>query len=100
VRSKTEIGSFERFSEQLRSHLPTATLTPGHVSVTYKTLNGDLMQFAFPEGRKLNGTVVDLTATKLFDSPFLHAEVGSQMLTMTYKNKKLVLDFKKLTITE
>ncbi len=43
---------------------------------------------------------VDLSKTKLFEGPYLHAEVGSQKLTMTYKNKKRVLDFKTLTIRE
>ncbi len=100
VRSKDEIGSFEKFMKGLVSHVPSAILEPGAVSVKYQTLAGDRMEFSFPEGRVLNGKKVDLTATKLFDGPFLNADVGSQKLTMTYKNKKLVLDFVSLKITE
>ncbi len=100
VRSKSEIGSFEKFAAALRSHIPKATLKPGAVSVQYATLNKEKMYFAFPDIRKLNGKTVDLSKTKLFDSPFLHADVGSEMLTMTYKGQKLVLDFKKVTIVE
>ena len=100
VRSKSEIGSFEKFTVGLRTHIPKTTLNPGKVSVEYTTLNKDKMYFSFPNVRKLNGKQVDLSQTKLFDSPFLHADVGSEMLTMTYKKEKLVLDFKKVTITE
>jgi len=100
VRSKTEIGSFEKFTTALRTHIPKTTLDPGKVSVEYTSLNKDKMYFSFPDVRKLNGKQVDLSRTKLFDSPFLHADVGSQMLTMTYKKEKLVLDFKKVAITE
>ncbi len=100
VRSKDEIGSFERFRAELKKRIPKSTLAPGHVAVEYTTLGGDNMQFRFPEDRKLNGVAVDLSRTKLFDGPYLQADVGSQRLTMTYRNKKRVLDFKTLTISE
>jgi hypothetical protein len=58
------------------------------------------MHFAFPASRSLNGKDVDLTKTKLFEGPFLNAEVGSEQLVMTYKEKRMVLDFKTLTIIE
>jgi hypothetical protein len=94
VRSKDEIGSFEKFCSQLRTHVPKAVLNPGAVSVRYKTLNNETMEFAFPEKRVLNGKVVDLSKTRLFDGPFLSADVGSQKLTMSYKGSHRVLDFK------
>jgi hypothetical protein len=100
VRSKDEIGSFDRFKSELRSHVPKAILKPGSVSVRYSTLGGDKMDFAFPEKRALNGTPQDLSKTKLFDGPFLNAEVGSEKLTITYKTRKLVLDFKAVKIAE
>lgn len=100
ARSRAEIGSFEKFSAALRSHVPKPTLKPGAVSVEYTTLNKEKMSFAFPDGRRLNGKAVDLSRTKLFDGPFLHAEVGSEMLEITYQGRKLVLDFKKLKIIE
>ena len=100
VRSRREIGSFEKFTSEIRSHIPKATLRPGAVSVAYTTLDKASMTFAFPEKRRLNGSSVDLSTTKLFDGPFLHAETGSQKLTMTYKGMKRVLDFTKPTIIE
>jgi hypothetical protein len=100
VRSQAEIGSFENFQTKLRSHLPKTQMQPNVVSVDYTTLDGAKMYFAFPEVRQLNGKPVDLTKYKLFEGPFLNAEVGSEKLAMTYKGKRRVLDFKKLTIEE
>lgn len=100
VRSKDEIGSFDRFKSGLRLHVPKATLKPGSVSVRYGTLGGDKMDFAFPGKRTLNGKEIDLSKTRLFEGPFLNGEVGSEKLTITYKTRKLVLDFKAVKITE
>jgi hypothetical protein len=100
VRSKDEIGSFPQFRSALNSHTPTSVLQPGSVSVQYSTLGGDKMEFAFPDKRTLNASVIDLSKTKLFEGPFINAEVGSEKMTMTYKSKKLVLDFKAVKITE
>jgi hypothetical protein len=100
VRSKNEIGSFETFVNGLRKRIPGATLKPGAVSVDYRTLEGAHMKFSFPEGRALNGVNVDLTKTKLFDGPFLNAEVGSERLTITHGKQRRILDFKKLQISE
>jgi len=96
VRSRDEIGSFQNFCRELVKHIPRATLLPGHVSVTYQTLGNDRMEFSFPDQRRLNGAEIDLSACRLFEGPFLNADVGSQKLTITYKNQKMVLDFKKL----
>ncbi len=100
VRSRSEMGSFEKFQKRLRSHIPKATLAPGRVSVQYVALDGDRMSFSFPEGRILNGKSVDLKNYLLFDGPFLKAEVGSEQLTIQYKKLKRVLDFKSLKIIE
>jgi hypothetical protein len=100
VRSKSEIGSFDKFCAALRTRKPKAVLKPGAVSVEYTTAGNDRMTFGFPGSRSLNGTHVDITATPLFDGPYLHAEVGSQKLSITHGKEKLDLDFRKLTITE
>ncbi len=100
VRSESEVGSFEKFSAALRKHVPKATLVPGNVTVSYTALGGDRMTFGFPDRRTLNGVAVDLAKTRLFEGPFLNADVGSEKLVMTYKTRTRTLDFKNLTITE
>ena len=93
VRSRREAGSFEKFAKNLRSRKPVATLKPGSVSVTYTTLGNETMTFSYPDGRALNGKRVDITRTKLFDGPFLKAEVGSQKLEILHGGKRRLLDF-------
>ncbi|MGE5313496.1 MAG: hypothetical protein ACM3Q4_02240 [Acidobacteriota bacterium] len=100
VRSKQEAGSFEKFCAGLRATTPRVTLEPGKVSAEYKSMGNGTMYFAYPSTRKLNGKTVDVTKQKLFESPFTQAEVGSQMLTISYKNQKRILDFKNVTVTE
>lgn len=100
VRSKDEIGSFKKFQKKLISHIPMADMEPGSVSVNYKTIDNDKLEFTFPNRRVLNGKEIDLSKYKLFEGPFLNAEVGSQILNLTYKEMKMVLDFMKLEKTE
>ncbi len=100
VRSERESGSFEKFAASLRARIPKASLIPGKVSVEYTTPEKDRMAFAFPDSRRLNGKAVDITKTKLFEGPFLNAEVGSERLAITYKGAKRVLDFRLVRTTE
>ena len=100
VRSRGEIGSFGKFCDVLRGKKPRAVLKPGAVSVKYSSPGNGLLSFAFPDSRMLDGKRVDLSKTRLFDGPFLAAEVGSEMLTMKYRGKTRTLDFRSLTITE
>jgi hypothetical protein len=100
VRSRKEAGPFSSFCAKLESSVPAASLSDGVISVRYRTMAGDVMKATFGRPNELNGRVLRHGREKLFDSPFLSAEAGSQRLTMTYKNMKRVLDFKTLTVTE
>jgi len=84
----------------LKKQVPKAILKPGAVSVDYVNLDGNRMKFSFPDGRMLNGKKIDLSRYRLFEGPFVNAEVGSEKLSIKYKNLKRVLDFKALKILE
>jgi hypothetical protein len=100
VRTMGEYDDLLHFVTTLRNHIPESTISEGDVSATYRNLNGGLLNFSFPDKRFLNGSEVDLSDYKLFDGAFLQAEVGSQKLTMRYKEMKRVLNFKTLEITD
>ena len=100
VRSREEAGSFDRFCGALRARKPSAVLKPGAVSVRYASLGNGTLAFAFPDRRTLNGKAVDLSATPLFDGPFLKAATGSERLEIRHGKSARILDFKKLSITE
>ena len=57
------------------------------------------MTFVYPDSRTLNGQPVDLTTWKLFQGPFLNAEVGSERLVMTHGKQRRILDFRALRVT-
>jgi len=95
-----EDGTFADFSRAISKTKPAAVLVPGRVAVEYTTPDGRRMQFVYPDQRKLNGREVDYREFKLFDGPFLQAEVDSEKLTMTYGGKTRLYDFKTLTIKE
>ncbi len=100
VRSETEIGSFDNFIDVVGSLQPEAELQDHAVSLRYRNAEGHLMEFAFPDRRKLDNNPVDLSGYELFEGPHLNASVGSEMLTITYGNRKRTLDFKRLRIYE
>ena len=100
VRSKTEAGSFAEFKKCCLAHTPVFSPREGRVSVRYTSIDGDLLTFAFPDQRVLNGRLVDLSNTKLFDSPFLQSAVNSGILTMSFGGHSRTLNFRTLTISE
>jgi hypothetical protein len=50
------------------------------------------------ETLELNGAAVDLTAFRLFEGPFLNADVGGRKLTITYRGTRRVLDFANVSV--
>jgi len=92
VGSKKEDKSFEAFMKKCRQ-------TPewnADGTVRYRTPAGDVMQFSFNGPRKLNGRTMAFSEYKFFNSPYITSELGSRVITLNYKKKKLVLDFRGL----
>ena len=58
------------------------------------------MKFTFDGARIVNGQAVDFRSYKLFNGPFIHAEVGTGVITMTANGKVRTLDFTVPSITE
>ncbi|MCL4539716.1 MAG: hypothetical protein M1469_04530 [Bacteroidetes bacterium] len=99
ARDKSQVGSFDHFLSLLKNHKPSADLNPKHVAVTYRTLNGKEMHFVFPDVRELNGKKVNMMDYRYYKGPFLNSAYGSQVETITCKGMKMILNFKKLTIS-
>jgi hypothetical protein len=94
-----EFESFDAFKTKIRALKLSKKIEP-KPQVSFTTLNDDVMEFAFGDTPKLNGTPVDYESWKLFDGPFLHAEKGSRMLEMRYGPMHRLLDFNNLKIKE
>ena len=100
VGSAAEFPSFEAFMTALRNTRLTTSISRGTISVDFVTTDGDRMQFSYGGRRLLNGTPVEFAARKLYDSPFVTSDYGSGIVTLSYKNRKRVLDFPSATIRE
>lgn len=100
VRSKKEAGSFGSFCAKLATHIPQKLYVKGLMKVRYRTLRGELMSSVFGGPNELNGKALSHKHDRLFDSPFLSADVGSGTLTIRYKNSRRILDFTSLSVKE
>ncbi len=100
VGSTAEFPSFEAFMTAMRGTRLTSSTAGGGISVDFLTTAGDRMQFSYAGQRILNGTPVAFSKRTLYQSPFVNSEYGSGIITLTYKNQKLVLDFPSATIRE
>ncbi len=100
VGCQQENGSFTDFCNALRKTKPVSSLQPGQVHVAFCTPDGRQLDFAFPDQRKLDGQMVAYDRFRLFDGPFLQADVDSEKLIMTYGEKKRVYDFKSFRVHE
>jgi hypothetical protein len=65
------------------------------MTVSYRTLAGEMMTFTYGGARRLNGREIDLAKTRLYDGPFMTSEVGSGVIELHYGGQNRVLDFRK-----
>jgi len=100
IGSARSAGSFAKFQEQARSRRPAFPDFDRNLTVEFRTSSGDSMKFTFDGARIVNGQAVDFRSYKLFNGPFIHAEVGTGVITMTANGKVRTLDFTVPSITE
>lgn len=97
--SADEFDSFEAFKAAMRVLPLTFSLDPVP-SVKMTTLRGKQVAFTFDQLPVVDGTPVDYSQWKLFEGPYLNAEVGGRKLTITHGKLRRVLDFNTLTISD
>ena len=91
-------GEYEEFMRRMRVRAVDTSgfsLNPG---VTYTTLAGDVMKFRYDGPRILNGKVVDIAKTPLYDGPMMTGEPG--IITLHYGGHTRTLDFREVRIIE
>lgn len=94
VADATDYPSFKDFQQSIKSNLIILDHFDSNLEVSYTNLAGDRMSFTYDGQRLLSGNAIDFKLYKLFNGPFLKADVGSGILEMSYKEMKLFLDFK------
>lgn len=93
VAEATDHNSFKEFQEAIKSNSLDVERFERNLEVGYTNLAGDRMSFTYAGQRLLNGNAIDFKSYKLFNGPFLQAEIGSGTLEMKYEKMNLFLDF-------
>ncbi len=99
VGSASSHGSYDRFKAGIRAASLRFDDFDRRLTVDYTTTGGDRMRFTYGGARMINGRSVDFRSYKLFRGPFVNAEVGSGVITLSHGGKTLVLDFPNARIT-
>ena len=68
--------------------------------VSFRSLRGKALEFAYGAAPKVNGKALDYARWPLFGGPFLNAAVDSRTLTLTHDRSRRVLDFKTLAVRD
>jgi hypothetical protein len=100
VASVHTAGDYKSFLDRMRSQRIAARDFDHTLTVSYPSLAGDTLTFTYDGLRRLNGATVDLTKTRLYDGPFMSAEVGTGVIELRYGDRVRLLDFKNGRITE
>jgi hypothetical protein len=97
--SISEFKDFAAFQAAIRALPLEFTLEP-MPSVRMTTLRGKKVAFTYGQNPVVDGVPLDYSQWKLFEGPYLNAEVGGRKLTITHGPLTRILDFNTLTITD
>jgi len=95
----SEYPSFEAFQTAMRA-LPLEIRLEPRPSVKFTTLRGKVVAASYGKTPVVDGRKVDYGAWKLFEGPYLNAEMNSRRLVLTHGNLRRVLDAAALTIAD
>ena len=87
-----EFASFEKFQQAVRA-LPLRFSTSAAPEATFTALDGRVLHARYGAKPTVDGAPVDFAHWPLFDSPFGHAERGSQKLVISHGAERYLLDF-------
>jgi hypothetical protein len=97
--STAEFRDLTAFKAAITALPLTFTLDPVP-SVRLTTLRGKTIAFTYGQTPSVDGQAVDYRSWKLFEGPYLNAEIGGRKLTITHGRLERILDFNTLTITD
>ncbi len=95
-----EFASWDEFKTKIRA-LPLAITLEPALRVAFTSLRGKKIEAAYGTAPRVDGRTIDYAKEwKLFSGPYLNAEVGGRVLTLTHGKLRRVIDFNTLTITD
>jgi hypothetical protein len=100
VGSASSHHTFEEFKAAIRATKLRFDDFDRRLTVEYVTSAGDHMRFTYGGKRLLNTHAVNFRTYRLFDGPYVQAEVGAGVITLRYKGKTRILDVPKGVILD
>jgi len=97
--SASEFSDFAAFQAAIRA-LPLRFSLEPRPTVTFRTLRGNTLYMTYGAAPVINGRPVDPMTWKLFEGPYLNAELNSQRLVINHGSLERVLDARAVTITD
>jgi len=97
--SASEFESFSAFQTAIKA-LPLSFKLDPIPTVAMTTLRGKKVAFSYGQTPRVDGRTVDYSKWKLFEGPYLNAEIGGRKLSITHGPLERVLDFNTLTVTD
>ncbi len=95
VASAPSMETYKQFVRRMRHRRVETQGFDSTMTVSYRSMAGDVMTFTYGGARRLNGRDIDLSKTLLYDGPFMTAEVGSGVIELHIGGQTRVLDFRK-----
>ena len=96
--SAGEFTSFTAFQAAIKRLALSVQLEPTP-SVKFTTLRGKKIVATYGRVPEIDGQPIDYKKWKLFEGPYLNAEIGGRKLTITHGRLERILDFNTLTIS-
>ncbi len=95
VAQATEYDSFDAFKKQIRSNTLATDTFNSTLMVSYTNSSGDVLTFTYDGARRLNGTPIDYSTYRMFNGPFLSADLYEQRLVIRHQDDRMILDLSK-----
>lgn len=96
---RDEFKDFAAFQTAINALPLTFQLDPTP-TVSMTTLRGKTITVGYGRAPTVDGQAIDYRRWKLFEGPYLNAEVGGRKLTITHGRLERVIDFTTLTTTD
>lgn len=97
--SKSEFADFDAFQRKIVSLPLTVQLEP-RPAVTFQSLRNRRIEARYGEPPRIDGTAVRYENWKLFEGPYLNAEMGSRRLVLTHGKLRRTIDFNRLAVDD
>jgi len=100
VTAVRDVADYDTFVRRIRSRSPRVFDREDSLRVTYTSSGGDVLEFHYDGPRLLNGTPMDPSTTRLYDGPFMSADVGSGVIELRYGGRTRTLNFPQARIID